>query len=257
MFIILADAIVDVMKYIKISKCIFCGNDSSNSKSVEHIVPESLGNDKWILERGIVCDKCNNYFSREIENIVLNLPGFKQLRFYNLIDSKKGKIPSGEALIASGIAKLDWKVVNGMPCIMMGIEPSTFESIKQKKPKMFIVKGAYLDDNEHKYDISRFIYKIAFEFLVYSYLEYFEQEKIEVDELLFPPNLIAIRDFVRKGNREKHYLKYNYSLDRNIKTDPFETQYISIGSRNEDEYLIMDIKIINSVFTIKIKFDKE
>lgn len=77
------------MKYIKISKCIFCGNDSSNSKSVEHIVPESLGNDKWILERGIVCDKCNNYFSREIENIVLNLPGFKQLRFYSLIDNKK------------------------------------------------------------------------------------------------------------------------------------------------------------------------
>lgn len=139
----------------------------------------------------------------------------------------------------------------------MGIEPSTFESIKQKKHKMFIAKEAYLDDKEHKYDISRFIYKIAFEFLVYSYLEYFEQEKIEADELLFPPNLITIRDFIRKGNREKRYLKYNYSLDRNIKINPLEKQYISIGSRYDDEYLIMDIKIINSIFTIKIKFDEE
>ena len=48
-------------------RCIFCKQDSSNSKNVEHIIPESLGSTKHILGKGIVCDKCNNYFSREVE----------------------------------------------------------------------------------------------------------------------------------------------------------------------------------------------
>lgn len=56
----------------KIHYCIFCNQDSTESKSIEHIIPESLGNDELILDKGIVCDKCNNYFSREIENPVLN-----------------------------------------------------------------------------------------------------------------------------------------------------------------------------------------
>lgn len=36
--------------------CIFCKCDSTNSKSVEHIIPESLGNKSHILRPGIVCD---------------------------------------------------------------------------------------------------------------------------------------------------------------------------------------------------------
>lgn len=43
-------------------KCIFCKDSSDNSTSVEHIIPESLGN-KDILPKGIVCDSCNNYFA--------------------------------------------------------------------------------------------------------------------------------------------------------------------------------------------------
>ena len=47
-------------------RCIFCGSDTSQSTSVEHIIPESFGNSKAILRKGIVCDKCNNYFSRKV-----------------------------------------------------------------------------------------------------------------------------------------------------------------------------------------------
>ena len=42
-------------------KCVFCGNDSSTSRSVEHIVPASFGNSISVLPKGIVCNKCNNY----------------------------------------------------------------------------------------------------------------------------------------------------------------------------------------------------
>lgn len=72
-------------------KCIFCKNDSSNSKSVEHIIPESLGNKKNILSKGIVCDSCNNYFGNKIEKNVLEMPYFKSLRSRLLIENKKRK----------------------------------------------------------------------------------------------------------------------------------------------------------------------
>lgn len=74
-------------------KCIFCKTDSAGSKSVEHIIPESLGNKNQTLTKGIVCDSCNNYFARKIEKIVLELPYFKSLRGRNIIESKKGRMP--------------------------------------------------------------------------------------------------------------------------------------------------------------------
>jgi len=48
-------------------RCLFCKCPSDDSKSVEHIIPETLGNADHVLPRGTVCDKCNNYFSRKIE----------------------------------------------------------------------------------------------------------------------------------------------------------------------------------------------
>ncbi|WP_433811383.1 HNH endonuclease [Flavobacterium johnsoniae] len=75
-------------------KCIFCKNDSSNSKSVEHIISESLGNKTQILPKGVVCDICNHYFGNKIEKVVLEMPYFKSLRARIMIESKKGKIPA-------------------------------------------------------------------------------------------------------------------------------------------------------------------
>lgn len=66
-------------------RCIFCKVNSSNSKTVEHIIPESLGNTEHILRPGIVCDKCNNYFAREVEKPLLDTQYFIQARFHNMI----------------------------------------------------------------------------------------------------------------------------------------------------------------------------
>ena len=44
-------------------QCIFCHTDSSTSISVEHIIPESLGNKHHFLPKGYVCDECNHYFA--------------------------------------------------------------------------------------------------------------------------------------------------------------------------------------------------
>lgn len=74
-------------------RCIFCKSNSSGSKSVEHIIPESLGNKTHILQKGIVCDSCNNYFGNKIEKVVLEMPYFKSLRARLMISNKKGKMP--------------------------------------------------------------------------------------------------------------------------------------------------------------------
>lgn len=51
--------------------CLFCKRDSSTSRSVEHVIPESLGNKEYVLPRGMVCDKCNQYFAIKIEKPLL------------------------------------------------------------------------------------------------------------------------------------------------------------------------------------------
>lgn len=74
-------------------RCIFCKQDSATSKSVEHIVPESLGNKEHVLPIGAVCDDCNQYFARKVERPVLESPMFCLLRANMVIPNKRGRIP--------------------------------------------------------------------------------------------------------------------------------------------------------------------
>lgn len=78
------------MNHLK-PRCIFCKNNSENSRSVEHIIPESLGNKDHILPPGLVCDKCNNYFSRKIEGPLLNEMYFRTLRSEQGLLSKRNR----------------------------------------------------------------------------------------------------------------------------------------------------------------------
>jgi hypothetical protein len=72
--------------------------DSSSSKSVENILPESLGNKSHILQKGTVCDGCNNYFAGKVEKKVLEKPYFKNVRYRNFITTKKGRLVADKTL---------------------------------------------------------------------------------------------------------------------------------------------------------------
>ena len=76
-------------------KCIFCKGDSSASKSIEHIIPESLGNIDHTLPPGVVCDSCNNYFSVKIEFQVVH--AFRWFRGTMNVPNKKGRQPAFES----------------------------------------------------------------------------------------------------------------------------------------------------------------
>lgn len=74
------------------NKCIFCLSEGDIFHTIEHIVPESLGNTDDILE-DCVCDKCQNYFGKEIENYVLAKTPFGFWRTIAGTINKKGKQP--------------------------------------------------------------------------------------------------------------------------------------------------------------------
>jgi len=49
----------------KKNSCIFkCAREERRYTAKEHIIPESLGNHRFILGKGAVCDDCNTAFSR-------------------------------------------------------------------------------------------------------------------------------------------------------------------------------------------------
>lgn len=74
------------------NKCIFCMDTGDIFHTVEHIIPESLGNTNDIL-MDRVCDKCQNYFGREVENYVLTKTPFGFWRTMAGTLNKKGKSP--------------------------------------------------------------------------------------------------------------------------------------------------------------------
>ena len=72
--------------------CLFCASPGPFS-TVEHIIPESLGNDDLTLT-GHVCDPCQNYFGKEVEQFVLSKSPLAFWRVLLGIETKKGKMPS-------------------------------------------------------------------------------------------------------------------------------------------------------------------
>jgi len=232
-----------------IRKCLFCGRDSASSKSVEHIIPESLGNTELILPQGVVCDKCNNYFAQHVENAVLSLPSFRDLCFYETIPNKKGKLKSTTFYLAGEECKADWAVVNGKQSLLLGASFETIINIIENPPKVIRSRTVDLDDCQHRYEISRFLYKIGIEYYAYSLIQLDEFK--DADRLEFDDNANKIISFVRNGNRQRRYLSYRCEQNSNYK--PFESSNnISLKFVEEVGDLILQIFLIETTFSINL-----
>ena len=104
------------------TRCIFCLNDASTSRSVEHIIPQSLGNLSHVLPAGIVCDRCNNYFARKVEKPLLDSGYFTALRFHESVPNKRGRIPTQLGMHRqTGIPVTAYKSIDGS--IGIDVEP--------------------------------------------------------------------------------------------------------------------------------------
>lgn len=104
-------------RFICSMRCIFCKQSSVNAKSREHILPESIGNTTQVLPRGIVCDKCNNYFAREVEKPFLEDPSIAALRCGKGLESKRGRIPAISGILLPHFPVIIHRHVRGGKCI--------------------------------------------------------------------------------------------------------------------------------------------
>lgn len=107
-------------------RCIFCKQDSSISRSVEHIVPESLGNVEYVLPVGAVCDGCNEYFARKVERPILESPTFRLLRADMEVPNKRGRIPVWQS--EDGIHRPDYRQM-GRFLAKIGLEVLAFKTL--------------------------------------------------------------------------------------------------------------------------------
>jgi hypothetical protein len=192
-------------------RCLFCKKDSSESKSVEHIIPESLGNTKALLRKGVVCDKCNNYFSREVERPFLEAPAVLALRFHQGIPSKRGRIP-----LIQGILKPDFPVTiyrnpkYGMDIV--SLEPDGVREIIKKKSGTFLIPAKGEPPSELV--ISRFLAKTALEAMAGRLQDYQDGLAYLVDET----QLDHIRRHAREGFPKywAHHARRIYDQERHF-----------------------------------------
>ena len=177
--------------------CIFCGKETSNSKSVEHIIPQSLGNNTAILPKGIVCDACNNYFARKVEGPLLNSDEYRMLRQELKIPNKSGKLINNytNRMLENFEIK---QITEGVYCICTPIETS-----RDDIPEVFDEYNKYVEDTDNNLitpnkHMSWLLSKMAVEYFVYRCgCSHDVCEYITNDEVFKP-----IRQYARFGNRE-------------------------------------------------------
>lgn len=179
-------------------RCIFCKDRSDDSVSVEHIIPEALGNTEHVLPPGVVCDRCNNYFARKIEGPLLQHPWFVQVRFRNVIENKEGRVPMLLAMTHPD------PVIVGLRrerdgSVSVGAHQER-DSDRWIRMLMQRKKGSFLFPIAHPPSdslMARFVGKAAFEALAHQAMEI----PGGLDELTDEPHLDRLRRYVRVGDR--------------------------------------------------------
>lgn len=192
-------------------RCIFCRMDSAASLSREHIIPESLGNTSLVLPKGVVCDKCNNYFSREVERPFLESPAIRALRFDQGLESKKGRVPSITGLIMPDIPA----VVTRFPrrdFTSVAVPPETIEILERSREGTLILPlGGPPPDAQV---VSRFMAKVALEAMAKRVIGIEGGQEYICDERQLDP----LREHARY-NRLSHWPVHARTIyDANAKT---------------------------------------
>jgi hypothetical protein len=177
-------------------RCIFCKNPSNNSRSVEHIIPESLVNQSHVLSLGIVCDRCNNYFARKLEGPLLDSQLFRHLRSRQGLPNKRGFLPPIDGIIPAVPTEVDmW--LHGSRLFLNAKrerdQQSLFDAIATGRATQVWIGPEPAPDGRL---VARFLGKVAIEFLATRIIHVEGWEECLIDD----PQLDPLRHFVRIGN---------------------------------------------------------
>lgn len=182
-------------------RCIFCKSVSTNSRSIEHIIPESLGNIEHVLPKGAVCDTCNNYFARKVEGPLLESLWFRHARSRQWVPNKRGLIPPMAGLVPG--ARMPAHVwLNGTRLILGGRnereQNALTDAIRTGRARSVYVPMIEKIDERL---MSRFLAKVALEVLAHRVLEVEGWQ----DEIVDKEALDPIRRFARVGDRPEKW----------------------------------------------------
>ncbi len=187
-------------------RCIFCKSNSAESNSVEHIIPESLGNTKHILPVGFVCDACNNYFSRKVEGPLLNSLYFRTLRSEQFVLSKRGRATQVPALLTPGPHPIQLAISpdteDGAMSIIVPNEQD-FDLVK-RHTKSNGEGALYIpvcQDQPPLGIMGRFLAKVAVEALAYRLMH----NTKNLNEMIDDEQINLIRDYARFGKGAKSW----------------------------------------------------
>ena len=187
--------------------CLFCKNISDNSSSVEHIIPESLGNKEHVLPKGIVCDQCNQYFAIKIEKEVLEQGYFKYARSIQNIETKKGKIvPADGFIVHPEGGKIEIYKENND--ISIGTDNNTIINlIRQEKINKLYVPH-YFAPTPENIPLSRLLGKMALEVLAGRAMQVDNWQK----DIVYKTELDPLRQYVRYGPNSIKFWHYHQRI---------------------------------------------
>jgi hypothetical protein len=228
-------------------RCIYCKVDTETSKSLQHIIPESLGCKKHVLKRGWVCDKCNNYIAIKIEKPVLDSHFLRNTRFIEGIPNKRGNIPYGTGIdpAAGTFFHISKPAGEATPTTPAPLDDPGW------RPKQLILPC--LSAHPLDFNLSRFIAKIAYEILA--------QRCAHIpgwnDEVLRIPELELIRKYIRYGEPKTIWpiaIRQLYRLDSYYILDGIKTQTLNefdiLVTKHQEYYAV--IAILGTEYVINL-----
>ncbi|WP_079106652.1 HNH endonuclease [Streptomyces hygroscopicus] len=174
-------------------ECLFCKKDAQGSRSVEHVLPESLGNTTMTLPAGTVCDACNNYFAVKVEKPFLESPEIIALRFHQAIPSKKRRIPPLEGTVGPNLPLNAYRYADGP---VGGAISVPWEAVP------YLIHGGRAiinlppaSDEWRVREVSRFMAKAALESLAVRLLD----NPVGMRSLVADDQLDPVREYARYG----------------------------------------------------------
>lgn len=179
-------------------RCLFCKEHSDQSISIEHIIPESLGNVDHILPPGWVCDLCNNYFARKVEKPFLENPYAVESRFQNMAANKKGRYPVLQGVHLQSLSKIDLSYENDDPTkgFQIGFSERGQERLLAMKPgEQGTLIIPHVPEPRNDTTTARFVAKIGLEVLAFR----LKDVPGANEELVGKPELDKIRVYARRG----------------------------------------------------------
>ena len=146
-----------------------------------------------MLPRGVVCDRCNNYFARKVEAPFVESPAIKNLRFYQELENKRGRVPSITGVITPNIPAL----VTRRPrenLTSVEVSAEALKAISSRPNGRFIVPmtGPTPSDSV----IARFLAKVALESMAQRLVNFPDGLAYLCDEHQLDP----LRNYARVGS---------------------------------------------------------